>query len=334
MPTLEPKDAALRLRVDDDALSPMAVTDGLTGALLIEAIDREAAAGALNGSSASNCRTAVRKVLELSFGGAWDRTPFQPLDVDGILARFTSRQASALTPGSMHSYQSNFKRAVQIGRRGERERATVPAVTAHNPTHANASPALPSTPLAEASGSTMGANAADLDPSVASSSMENLLELAVLGEIVQEAWFGRGQLVDVMHSSVDAFGHDVVLECGQVLRHVQFKARRIASATSTYKINTRLAERPSGCVIWIGWSRRPNANRVDIEYRWLGGKPGEPLPDLGNTVAKHSKANAEGVKLERPDIRVVNLGRFERLPNVAALLDRLFGPSPSLAGQP
>ena len=41
----------------------------------------------------------------------------------------------------------------------------------------------------------------------------------------------------------------------------------------------------------------------------------------------------EGVKLERPDIRVVNLGRFERLPDVAALLDRLFGPAPCLPGE-
>lgn len=167
--------------------------------------------------------------------------------------------------------------------------------------------------------------AAALDEATSSSSMEHLLEHAVLAELTQEAWFGRGQLIDILHSSVDAFGHDVVLECGPIIRHVQFKARRLDAATTTYKINKRLAERPSGCVIWLGWARVPASNRVSITYRWFGGLPGEPLPDLGNVVAKHAKANAQGVKLERLGIRQVNLGRFDRVRDAAELLDRLFG---------
>ncbi len=108
-------------------------------------------------------------------------------------------------------------------------------------------------------------------------------------------------------------------------RHVQFKARRRDAKTSIYKINARLAERPSGCVVWLGWSRRPDVNRVDLEYRWFGGPPGEPLPDLGSIRAKHSKANAQGVKSERPGIIRVNLGRFERLDGPSELFNRLFG---------
>lgn len=169
---------------------------------------------------------------------------------------------------------------------------------------------------------------AELDVNHASSSMEHLLEHVVLAELVQEAWFGRRQLIDILHSSVDAFGHDVVLECGPVIRHVQFKARRLGAKTSKYKINTRLAERPSGCVVWLGWERRPGENRLDIQYRWFGGKPGERLPDLGDVVAKHTKANAAGIKLERQGIRSINLGLFEKLDDAAQLLDRLFGAPP------
>ncbi|MDQ1358530.1 MAG: hypothetical protein QOG44_2903 [Acidimicrobiaceae bacterium] len=33
-----------------------------------------------------------------------------------------------------------------------------------------------------------------------------------------------------------------------------------------------------------------------------------------------------GVKLERPDIRVLNLGQFTKVDDVGDLLDRLFGP--------
>lgn len=107
--------------------------------------------------------------------------------------------------------------------------------------------------------------------------------------------------------------------------NVQIKSRALTGKTSRYKINTRLAERPSGCVVWVGWSQRPDSHRVDMEYRWFGGAPGEPLPELGDVVAKHSKANAQGVKLERPGIRILNLGRFDRLKGISELLDRLFG---------
>jgi hypothetical protein len=136
------------------------------------------------------------------------------------------------------------------------------------------------------------------DSSRDSAAMEHLLELAFVAELTQEAWFGRGLLVDVLHSSVDAFGHDLVLECGPVLRHVQLKGRAMSGSTPSYNINTKLAEQPSGCVVWIGWERAPESNRLRLQYRWFGGEPGSPLPHLGLVIAKHSKANASGVKIE------------------------------------
>ncbi|MDQ1369773.1 MAG: hypothetical protein QOF20_2126 [Acidimicrobiaceae bacterium] len=78
--------------------------------------------------------------------------------------------------------------------------------------------------------------------------------------------------------------------------------------------------------MWIGWIRAAGTNRVRMEYRWFGGEPGQPLPDLGSRVGKHPKGNAMGVKLERPNIRVLNLGQFTKVDDVGDLLDRLFGP--------
>jgi hypothetical protein len=63
-----------------------------------------------------------------------------------------------------------------------------------------------------------------------------------------------------------------------------------------------------------------------MEYRWLGGLPGERLPDIGGKIARHSRANVQGIKAERPGIRSVPLSSFVPLVSISDLLDRLFGP--------
>jgi hypothetical protein len=167
----------------------------------------------------------------------------------------------------------------------------------------------------------------DIDPVCHSTAWERLLELTLMSELTQEAWFGRRQILDVMHSTVDAFGHDVVLECGRVLRHVQLKSRALSAGTSKYSINLELTERPSGCVIWMGWERLPDTDRVRMEYRWFGGEPGEPLGGLGDRRAKHTRANSQGIKSSREALREVRLTQFEKLTGVPHLLDKLFGPA-------
>ena len=91
---------------------------------------------------------------------------------------------------------------------------------------------------------------------------ERMVEMALLAELTQESWFGRGQVFDVMHSTVDAYGHDLVLECGDVLLHVQLKARTLNGATRETNINVALADRLSGCVIWTSYGRRPGVSAV------------------------------------------------------------------------
>src|SRR5712692_8232980 len=47
-------------------------------------------------------------------------------------------------------------------------------------------------------------------------------------------------------------------------------------------------------------------------FLWFGAAPGEPLPDLsGYPIAKHTKGNAQGVKLPRPNLRVVPRSAFK-----------------------
>jgi hypothetical protein len=60
---------------------------------------------------------------------------------------------------------------------------------------------------------------------------------------------------------------------------------------------------------------------------FFGSSPGLPLPDIaGFKVAEHVKGNSQGVKHERPNIRVIPKSRFEILTSVSDLVLRLFGP--------
>lgn len=61
-------------------------------------------------------------------------------------------------------------------------------------------------------------------------------------------------------------------------------------------------------------------------FLWFGASPGEPLPDVSRyAIAKHTKGNAQGVKLDRPRLRVLPRSSFERLASIAEVADRLFG---------
>lgn len=87
-------------------------------------------------------------------------------------------------------------------------------------------------------------------------------------------------------------------------------------------VSLKLAEKPSGCVIWIVVT--PG---LDLQsFLWFGGLPGEPLPDIaGLKIARHTKGDKDGVKAERPNHRIVPRSRFEKLNTLDEVLARLFG---------
>ncbi|HZH77052.1 MAG TPA: hypothetical protein VEY88_13555 [Archangium sp.] len=60
-----------------------------------------------------------------------------------------------------------------------------------------------------------------------------------------------------------------------------------------------------------------------------GGSTCQPQPDLsGFQVATYTKPNSEGIKTERPNIRIVPQRVFKELTSIAALSDWLFGAPP------
>ena len=159
--------------------------------------------------------------------------------------------------------------------------------------------------------------------STRSSLRESLIEHAFIFGVLQEAW-RRHEVIEVLRPEVD-IGVDIVLERGATTRHVQLKSRRSDSKVARYDVNELLAAKPSATVVLIEFE--DCAGELRLQYRFFGGPPGQPLPLDGLKTAKHSKGNAQGVKLERPGIKVVPIGQFKRVSDIATLVDLLFGKS-------
>ena len=135
---------------------------------------------------------------------------------------------------------------------------------------------------------------------------EQLVEHAFISELLQEAWFRYGKTVEVLRSEIDTSGYDLLLECNGVIRHVELKTSGTEARRSFQNINMVLAQKPSGCVIWIVREENETENRVNLKYLFFGNAPGEPLSSLETfKIAKHTKGNAKGFKKERPLIRGV-----------------------------
>ncbi len=164
-----------------------------------------------------------------------------------------------------------------------------------------------------------------LDHTSASSLREQYIEHVFLGAISQEVW-RRNIEMDVLRSHTDQSGYDILLDAMGIQRHIQLKSSFDGAKTSRQKINIKLSSKPGGCVVWM---RFDETDLSLTSFLWLGERPGEPLSDLGDKVAKHSKGNASGFKAERSSIRVLNKGDFTLVDNVSDLVDLLFGVAPS-----
>ena len=159
-----------------------------------------------------------------------------------------------------------------------------------------------------------------------SSFREKLIEHLFVSELLKHSWKRAHQeaapLIEVSRADVDRGGYDLIAEVGDCLRHIQIKGSVLGSKTARQKVHVALADKPSGCVVWVylneeDWTLGP--------FLYLGGEPGKPMPPLGEKVARHTKGDATGEKKERPNIREVNKGRFTKLETVEQIWEALFG---------
>jgi len=162
--------------------------------------------------------------------------------------------------------------------------------------------------------------------SLVSSYREMLLEHLFAGELMRHMWRSGIKRLDILKPQVDDGGYDLVLEANGIVRYVQLKATFRGSKVGRFTVNMSLARKPGGCVVVLVF----DSQTLELgPFLWFGGAPGKPLPDLKRfPVAKHTKGNAQGVKLQRPNLRVIRRSDFQGLETLSELARRLFGPLP------
>lgn len=151
---------------------------------------------------------------------------------------------------------------------------------------------------------------------------ERIVEHVFVGEALRVLWQRGVTDVEVLRSEFDAGGYDLVMSLRRIVRHIQFKTIMVGGKAASVNVSMKLMEKPSGCVIWIVITQK-----LDLQsYLWFGGAPGELIPDIRDMkLAKHAKANVQGIKTERPNHRIVPRTRFKKLDTLDAVLVHLFG---------
>lgn len=154
---------------------------------------------------------------------------------------------------------------------------------------------------------------------------ERIVEHVFVGESLRRLWVRGVTDVEVLRSEFDAGGYDLVMSRGTIVRHIQLKTSRAEGKAVSITGSLKLLSKPSGCILWILVT--PG---LELQtYLWFGGVPGHPLPDIAAMkVAQHTKANALGIKLGKPNHRVIPRSQFEKLGSLDEVLERLFGSLP------
>lgn len=155
---------------------------------------------------------------------------------------------------------------------------------------------------------------------------EKALEHIFLSELSKALLLDLSVPFEVLRSEFDANGYDIVVEARGIIRHVQLKVTRVGGKRRNVDINLALAEKPSGCVVWI--MADPATLSIGPFY-WLGAAPGIPLTTIDGRITRHSKGNASGKKAERRALRNVAMGKFQKLSTMSEVAKAMFGASHS-----
>lgn len=149
---------------------------------------------------------------------------------------------------------------------------------------------------------------------------ERIVEHVFVGEALRALWRRGVTDVEILRSEFDAYGYDLVMGRGAIVRHIQFKTG-VRSKPAPISVVRALAEKPSGCVIWISVS-------LDLDlgpYWWFGGPPGAALPTLSDFASPKRSGGRDGVRTNHSKVPAKH---FRRIDTMDTLLETLFGALP------
>jgi len=155
-----------------------------------------------------------------------------------------------------------------------------------------------------------------------SSYREKLIEHLFVGELLKLSWLDQTCSLEIAKPEVDNAGYDLIAESNGLIRHIQLKTSVIGGKTASQKVHTRLTDKPSGCVVWIYFDEK---SLKLGPFLYFGAEAGKQLPNLDKRrVAKHTKGNKDGVKAERPNVRVLPKGIFKEIKSIEGIYSQLF----------
>jgi hypothetical protein len=155
--------------------------------------------------------------------------------------------------------------------------------------------------------------------SLYSSLRERIVEHLFLGEVLRTLWRAKAFTTEVSRAESDAFGYDIAIEFDNIIRHVQLKANK--RRPKTISVKKSLAQKPSGCVVWIQLDEKLNLG-PDL---WFGGRPGARLPSLNDYPAsKKIRPDKKLERLYRQNHVDVPSSEFDDISDISQLVHRLF----------
>lgn len=148
---------------------------------------------------------------------------------------------------------------------------------------------------------------------------EHIVEHVFIGDVLRALWRLGITNVEVLRPEFDAHGYDLVMSRGSVVRHIQLKTQ----AAGKVSVSRALAEKPSGCVVWIGLKKET----MELgPFKWFGGSPGKPLPDISTYPnSRRPTHNSQRVRPLRKNHHAIPPSAFIKLSSLDEVIAKLFG---------
>jgi hypothetical protein len=155
-----------------------------------------------------------------------------------------------------------------------------------------------------------------------SSYRDKLVEHLFIGELMKLSWLHHECGLEVAKPEIDDSGYDIIAETKGLVRHIQIKTSTSSGKAANQKVHIKLLEKPSACVVWIYFNEQ--TMRLG-PFRYFGAEAGKLMASLsGFKIGRHTKGNKDGLKAERPNIRVVPKGSFKKIDCIEGIYAQLF----------